>query len=76
MSKGYQEPDMRRCKTGNCQYSEAANAGKASWQSGSSQSFHKGGYDHDTYREQGRYVESLGNQWASENFNATKPYFA
>ena len=41
MSKGYQEPDMRRYKTGNRQYSEAANAGKASWQSGSSQSFHK-----------------------------------
>ena len=43
--------------------------------SSSSKSFHKGGYDHDTYREQGRYVESLGNQWASENFNATRPYF-
>ena len=42
----------------------------------SNECFHKGSYDHDTYREQGRYVESLGNQWASENFNATKPYFA
>ena len=38
--------------------------------------FHKGGVFHDTYREQGRYVASLGNRWASENFEATKPYFA
>ena len=39
-------------------------------------SFHKGGYDHDTYREQERYVSSLGNRWAEENFKATRPYFA
>lgn len=70
---GYQEPDMRRYRTGNCQFSEAANAGKASWQSGGSRSFHGGG---DTYANQEAYVRSLGNQHAMENFNATKPYFA
>ena len=64
---GYQEPDMRRYRTGNAQYSEAANAGK---------SFHTGGSHHDTYANQARYVAGLGNQWASENFNATRPYFA
>ena len=73
---GYQEPDFRRYKTGNCQYSEAASAGKASWQSGSSRSFHEGGSHHDTYANQARYVAGLGNQWASENFEATRPYFA
>lgn len=75
MSREYQEVDMRKYKTGNCQYSEAANTGKASWQSGGS-SFHIGGSHHDTYAEQEKYVNSLGNQWASENFKATRPYFA
>lgn len=37
--------------------------------------FHKGGAMHDTYAEQEKYVHSLGNKWAEENFNATKPYF-
>lgn len=59
----------------NWEYSEAAKCGKHSKQR-SSGSFHTGGVYHDTYREQGRYVHSLGNKWASENFEATKPYFA
>ena len=41
-----------------------------------SKSFHTGGYRHDTYANQARYVSSLGNRWAEENFNATRPYFA
>jgi hypothetical protein len=32
MSKVYREPDMRRYSTGNRQYSEVSNCGKASWQ--------------------------------------------
>ena len=38
--------------------------------------FHKGGKYHDTYARQRKYVQSLGNIWAMENFEATKPYFA
>ena len=38
--------------------------------------FHEGGSHHDTYSRQERYVSSLGNKWASENFEATRPYFA
>ena len=56
----------------NWEYSEAAKLGKHSKQ----KSFHTGGYNHDTYREQEKYVRSLGNKWAEENFNATRPYFA
>jgi hypothetical protein len=59
----------------NWQYSEAAKCGKHSKQK-SSYSFHEGGSHHDTYARQAEYVESLGNQWASENFKATRPYFA
>lgn len=44
--------------------------------SSSSKSFHQGGANHDTYANQARYVGSLGNRWASENFEATRPYFA
>ena len=44
--------------------------------SSSSRSFHTGGSHHDTYANQERYVNSLGNKWASENFEATRPYFA
>lgn len=33
------------------------------------------GKPHDTYRNQERYVRSLGNVWAMENYNATRPYF-
>lgn len=40
-----------------------------------SKCFHKGGVFHDTYAEQEKYVRSLGNKWAMENFEATKPYF-
>lgn len=77
MARGYEEVDMKKWRTtGNCQYSEAANAGKASWQSGGSSSFHTGGSHHDTYANQKAYVDSLGNKWASENFEATRPYFA
>ena len=38
-----------------------------------SKCFHGGG---DTYANQKKYVDSLGNKWASENFEATRPYFA
>lgn len=41
-----------------------------------SKCFHKGGVFHDTYREQEKYVKSLGNKWAMENFEATRPYFS
>ena len=34
------------------------------------------GKPHDTYRNQEKYVRSLGNRWAMENFEATRPYFA
>jgi hypothetical protein len=44
--------------------------------SSSSKSFHTGGSHHDTYANQARYVAGLGNRWASENFEATRPYFA
>lgn len=37
--------------------------------------FHSGDKRHDTYEKQRRYVQSLGNVWAMENFNATRPYF-
>lgn len=60
----------------NWQYSEAAKCGKHSNQRSSSGSFHTGGTHHDTYANQARYVASLGNKWASENFEATRPYFA
>jgi len=50
--------------------------GSSSCSSSSSRSFHEGGSHHDTYAAQERYVAGLGNQWASENFNATRPYFA
>ena len=49
---------------------------KKSGSSSSSKSFHEGGTYHDTYARQARYVHSLGNKWASENFEATRPYFA
>ena len=59
----------------NWQYSEAAKCGKHSKQQ-SSGSFYTGGSHHDTYANQEAYVKSLGNKWAEENFNATRPYFA
>ena len=40
-----------------------------------SKCFHEGGVGHDTYAKQKQYVDSLGNKWASENFEATRPYF-
>ena len=46
---------------------------RGSSSSSSSKSFHGGG---DTYANQKRYVEGLGNKWVSENFEATRPYFA
>lgn len=63
-------PSMKNYKTGNCQFSEAYKCGKSSFQSGS---FHGGG---NTYANQEAYVKSLGNKWATENFNATRPYFS
>lgn len=59
----------------NWMYSEAAKCGKHSKQRGS-RSFYTGGPYHDTYANQKQYVDSLGNKWASENFEATRPYFA
>jgi hypothetical protein len=50
--------------------------GESSSSSSSSKSFHTGGSHHDTYANQARYVAGLGNRWASENFEATRPYFA
>lgn len=41
-----------------------------------SKCFHSGGIYHDTYAKQQKYVKSLGNIWAMQNFEATKPYFA
>ena len=45
-------------------------------QNKSSKCFHEGGVYHDTYARQRSYVNSLGNRWASENFEATRPYFS
>ena len=50
--------------------------GSSSSSNSSSRSFHEGGSHHDTYARQAKYVSSLGNKWASENFEATRPYFA
>ena len=50
--------------------------GSSSSSNSSSRSFHTGGSHHDTYARQAKYVSSLGNKWASENFEATRPYFA
>ena len=65
---------MARVIYGECGTVRAILSDGESYHSSSSRSFHSGGSHHDTYENQARYVESLGNQYASENFNATKPY--
>ena len=67
---------MAKVEYGECGVVKAIHEDGEGVKSSSSKSFHEGGFYHDTYASQARYVSSLGNQWASENFNATRPYFA